>query len=98
MGCGITTSFCATVHLDFMTAWAAHPFGPLLYLMFTVSALYCGWGIVKRVRFEAGTRAMQNALAVLTVAFVAFGLVRFATVKYPARDAFASLSAGEQRR
>ena len=71
---------------------------PGLVAPVTTLALYCGWGIVKRVRFEAGTRAMQSALAVLTVAFVAFGLVRFATVKYPARDAFASLSAGEQRR
>ncbi|HXH62269.1 MAG TPA: DUF2752 domain-containing protein [Fimbriimonadaceae bacterium] len=81
-GCGMTTSFTATIHLDFVTAWHAHPFGPLLYLMFTASALACFWGWLKGMYFDTNTRAFNRALWVVTIAFCSFGAYRFATTRY----------------
>ncbi len=81
-GCGMTTSFTATVHGDIATAWMAHPFGPLFYLLFTVSALMCLWGWVKGLYFDTGSKAFNRATIALTVVFVLFGAYRFSTVKY----------------
>ncbi len=76
-GCGLTTSFSAIVHLDPLSAFRAHPFGPLLYAAFTVTALLCLYGWFKRMRFNTATRAMDWALGTLVVVFFAFGVYRF---------------------
>ena len=81
-GCGMTTSFTALLHLDFATAFRAHPFGPLFYFLFTASALACGYGWWKGKYLDTSSKAFNRVMVVITVAFVAFGIGRFATVKY----------------
>ena len=81
-GCGMTTSFAATLHLDFPAAWSAHPFGTLFYLILTVSAMFAIWGFVKRVRVSTDTVLFNRSIIALTVVFVVFGTFRFATTTY----------------
>jgi len=91
-GCGMTTSFTALIHLDFVTAFKAHPFGPLFYLLFTLSAIGCGWGWMKNKYMDTDNKRFNRATIIVTVAFVSFGIVRFATVKYGSQE-FASTQA-----
>lgn len=79
--CGLTTSFSATVHLDFASAWRAHPFGLVFYALFTASAWACLYGFVKRRRFVTSGRAFSTFLTVLLAAYVVYGLVRMALVE-----------------
>ncbi len=81
-GCGMTTSFTSVVHGDFATAWQAHPFGPLFYLLFTASALMCLWGWMKGLYLDTDGKAFNRATIALTLGFVAFGVFRFSTVTY----------------
>ncbi|MEX2242841.1 MAG: DUF2752 domain-containing protein [Fimbriimonadaceae bacterium] len=81
-GCGMTTSFTALLHLDVVTAWKANPFGPIFYLIFTASAIACIYGYLNRFYFDTSSKAFNRATMVLTVAFVAFGIARFASTKY----------------
>jgi hypothetical protein len=85
-GCGMTTSFTATLHGDFATAFSAHPFGPPLYLLFTVSALASGFGWWKKSRVEPNDRFMNKFMMALVFAFVTFGIVRFATTRYHSEE------------
>lgn len=78
----MTTSFAATLHLDFSTAFRAHPFGPFFYLLFTCSALACGFGWLRGARFNTDSRQFNRAMMAMTLAFVAFGVVRFGLVQY----------------
>jgi hypothetical protein len=70
------------LHLDFATAFRAHPFGPPFYLLFTISALMCGYGWFKGKYLDTNDRVFNRAMKYVVVVFVAFGLVRFALVKY----------------
>lgn len=94
-GCGLTTSFTAFVHGHWAQAFEAHAFGPILYLLFTVTALVCGWNWLKRIRFDTDTKAFNLALGTLVGVFLAYGAIRFALMQnyrpYPAyRNATAS--------
>lgn len=77
-GCGLTTSFTATVHGHLLEAFRAHPFGPFLYLMLTVSALACLYGWVKKRHMDLSSRSFSRALGAFTMLFFAFGVARFA--------------------
>lgn len=94
-GCGMTTSFSATLHLDFVTAWNAHPFGTLFYVIFTVSAMFGIWGWLKHVRVNTDTKPFNRSMIALTVVFVLFGVARFATTTYGS-DVFAFIKATEE--
>lgn len=88
-GCGLTTSFAAFVHGYWAQAFQAHAMGPVLYSLFTVSALVCGWGWLKRVRFDNDTPHFNWALGSLVAVFLIFGGIRFALDKnYQAYPAF----------
>ncbi len=76
-GCGLTTSFTATVHGQFIHAFQANPFGPFLYLAFTISAWVCLFGFVKGIKFDMGTKAGNRLLLCFMVTYVAFGAIRF---------------------
>ena len=102
-GCGMTTSFAATLHLDFAAAWQAHPFGTFFYLVFTVTAALAIWGWAKGLRMNTDTKAFNRAAMYLTIFFVSFGIVRFATVQYGSPEyalyeAVKKLTAGEESR
>lgn len=92
-GCGLTTSFTALLHGRFREAFKAHWMGPLLYLLFTVTALGAGYAFLKKKRFEIHQQPIQNFLVAFTVAFVAYGIIRFAVVNHyqtPVESAMAS--------
>ncbi len=94
----MTTSIAATLQLDFVTAWAAHPFGVFLYFVFSVSAFVAGWGWATKTKFNTGTRPFQRSLMALTIAFALFGIVRFTQTQYEPGSAFVLGSAREQGR
>ncbi|MCO5297331.1 MAG: DUF2752 domain-containing protein [Fimbriimonadaceae bacterium] len=80
-GCGLTTSWTATVHGDLGAAWRANPLGSLLYFGFTVSAFLSLYGFVRRARLDlSGKRFNQLAVALL-VGYLAFGAYRFVTAR-----------------
>lgn len=76
-GCGLTTSFSATIHGQLGAAFRAHLFGPVLYLLFTVSALVCGYTYVRKIRFITDTRAFNWALGILVGTFLVYSGIRF---------------------
>lgn len=78
-GCGMTTSWTATVHGQFVHAFEAHPLGSAIYLGFTVSALICGISFANGVRWRTETRAHAILLSVVLTIFLAFGIWRFST-------------------
>ncbi len=57
----------------------AHPFGPLLYILFTLTALICLAGWIYKFKFNAGYRPIQKGITILLAAFLIFGAYRFAT-------------------
>lgn len=77
-GCGLTTSWTSLLHGNFGLAFAAHPLGPLLYLLFTLSALACLVGLLRTQRFDSDVRWINVGVKIFAVAFIGFGLIRFA--------------------
>ncbi len=77
-GCGLTTSWTALLHGNLAFAFHAHPFGPLLYFLFTLSAWLGLYGFAKCRALVLDSPQMSRALAVSGVVFLAFGLVRMA--------------------
>lgn len=83
-GCGMTTSFTATVHGRWVEAWNAHPFGIIGYVVFTASALVCIYAWFAKKFIETSSRTYRNVVGGLIIGFVLFGLYRMATTKaYP---------------
>lgn len=77
LACGLTTSFSATVHGNLAGAFVAHPFGPVLFGLFTASALLALWGWIRVRRIEI--TALGNwALVAFVALYVAYGIARFA--------------------
>lgn len=81
-GCGLTTSFTATVHGNLPFAFHAHPLGPVLYALFTLSALACGYGYWKMKAFDTSSKIFNRSLGALVIIFFAFGLMRFALMPH----------------
>lgn len=80
-GCGLTTSFTATLHGQLATAWTAHPFGPFLYLIFTLSALASMYGYIKQRRFDTDSKPFNILMTTFFSALILFGIIRFATTR-----------------
>jgi hypothetical protein len=76
-GCGLTTSFTATVHGKLGQAFKAHPLGPPVYGIFTFSAILCAYGIFRRRRLDTDVPAFNWCLAAGVTVFVLFGVLRF---------------------
>jgi len=89
-GCGLTTSFTAIVHGQVVESFRAHPLGAALYLLFTASALACGYGFFRGLKFNTEGRRLNRAIGWLVGVFILFGGVRFLLVsdynKYPAAE------------
>ncbi len=92
-GCGLTTSWSATIHGQFDLAFQAHPLGPLIYLIFSVSALLCIWGYIKKQALISEGRVASVSASTLIIGFLAFGVIRFSTTLYkdPLPDLYAYL-------
>ncbi|MBS1715355.1 MAG: DUF2752 domain-containing protein [Armatimonadetes bacterium] len=81
-GCGLTTSWTATVHGDLPTAFQAHPLGPVLYGVFTAMAWLSLIGYLKGLRLRSESRPATVLLTTIFFAVLGFGVFRFATVRY----------------
>jgi hypothetical protein len=78
--CGLTRSFTSLTHARFEQAVVFHPFGPVLYAMFVLAALY---GVLpSRVRDRIVALAAERepewrrGYRLFLVAFLGFGVVR----------------------
>lgn len=92
-GCGLTTSFTATLHGNLPLAFKAHPFGMLLYVLFTISAVACGYGYLKKLRLNTESKKFNFYLAIFVGGFLVFGVVRFVmSPGYGDRDSFRPLT------
>lgn len=80
-GCGLTTSWTATLHGQLLAAFQAHALGPILYLGFTVSALLCGVGFWRGWRWRLENREVSWLLVMTLVVFASYGAWRFASVR-----------------
>lgn len=81
-GCGLTTSWTSVLHGDFGHAFAAHALGPIIYVLFTLSALACLFAVIRGYRIRTETRFATIALGTMIVLFLVYGIARFATTKY----------------
>jgi hypothetical protein len=78
-GCGLTTSWTATVHGDFLTAFHAHPLGIPMYLGFTLLAFGTAWGNIRGQRLLVDTPKASLFFAIIFTIFFAFGAYRMLT-------------------
>jgi hypothetical protein len=79
-GCGMTTSITALAHGQIAASFEAHPFGPIMYVAYTLTAWAALWSRRKGLIMDANTKAMNTAIVVLLVLFLIYGAIRFATV------------------
>ncbi|MBS1708829.1 MAG: DUF2752 domain-containing protein [Armatimonadetes bacterium] len=86
-GCGLTTSWTHLLHGDLAASLHDHPFGPLLYLFFTLGTVMAAYGIAKKKVVDTNTKPMNVALVALMVAFLGFGFWRFSNTTYSYLDA-----------
>lgn len=78
-GCGLTTSWTATIHGHFAEAFRAHPLGPILYLLFTYIALVSLWGFFKGKYVSTAGPKWAWGIMIGAVIFFGYGAIRFAT-------------------
>jgi hypothetical protein len=76
-GCGLTTSWTATIHGQFGQAFNSHWLGPPAFAIFTACALVALWGLVTRHRIDFSTRAYNTFLIVFASIFLLYGALRF---------------------
>lgn len=76
--CGLTTSFAACTHGQWMMAWRAHPAGPLLWLATFGAAAYFGCQAFTRRRFLApfSSTASSNILFRVFIFATSLGVLR----------------------
>ena len=79
-GCGLTTSWTAFIHGNFVESFHAHPLGPFMYLGFTFVALACLYGNLKGKRFLIDSPRASTLSGSAIGIFFAFGLARMALV------------------
>jgi len=78
-GCGMTTSVTNLIHGHIVDSFRAHPFGPPMYVLYTLSAGAAMWAWIKKLKMDAGTRIVNTCLIAVMAGFLLFGAVRFAT-------------------
>ena len=77
-GCGLTTSWTASVHGNFPLSFRAHPLGPATYLFFTAGAWIGFYGWMKNLRYNADAKWSNICMTTAISIFLAFGLIRMA--------------------
>ncbi len=81
-GCGLTTSWTATVHGAFGHAFQAHPFGTFLYVLFTVYAILALYGWLSQKHLRLNDPLLARAGTGLLAVFMIYGVARFLLVRY----------------
>ena len=76
-GCGMTTSFSHCAHLDFVGGFHVHPFGPILFVGWAITAVMAGYGAIRGYRLDTESRSFQWALACFAILFFIYGGIRF---------------------
>ncbi len=76
-GCGLTTSWTATIHGQLATAFTAHPLGPLLYLGLTFAAIMNLWAYFKGYRIDTSGRKWMFGIVTGAILFFGYGIGRF---------------------
>ncbi|RYG37295.1 DUF2752 domain-containing protein [bacterium] len=77
-GCGLTTSWTALLHGDFTTAFRAHPLGPLMYVVYTATAILAVVLAMKNLRIDPNDRRVERISMAAVAVFFTFGAVRMA--------------------
>lgn len=77
-GCGLTTSWTSLIHGHFAEAFHAHPLGPPMYVLYTLSAFVALYGYLKGAYLNTNTALFNRVATLGVIAFIAFGLVRMA--------------------
>jgi hypothetical protein len=79
-GCGLSRSLTCISHLQFEKAWAYHPFGLLIYVLFFANALLLLMPSRKRAalrtRMSAQDRWLKPIYWSIVISFLIFGFVR----------------------
>ena len=75
-GCGLTTSWTSLLHGDLGHSIAAHPFGPLFYFGFTISAFVALWAYWRQ-KYFVYAKSFNVAMAAIVVVYLAFSVWRF---------------------
>lgn len=84
--CGLTTSFAHSVRGEFVQAYHSNMFGPLIFLAFTVSALFCLAGYVKKEKFVLPPKACNWTVACFLTIFLSVGIWRAFTASSTYKD------------
>lgn len=80
-GCGLTTSWTATIHGRLGEAFQAHALGPILYIGLTIFAFINLWAFIKKYHVDTSGKAWMTGIVVGAVIFFGFGFTRFAMTK-----------------
>ncbi len=96
-GCGLTTSWTAFVHGQLGLSFRAHPLGPFLYSVFTITAIGAIIGWAKGLRFRGEAPWPSRILTGCVIVFIGFGVIRMATtsgIRTPQEQWLSNLSQG----
>lgn len=78
-GCGLTTSWTATLHGRFVEAFHAHPLGPPLYLAFTAFAIASLLAFFQKRTIDTSGTRWTYAIVAAAIIFFGYGMTRFFT-------------------
>ena len=76
-GCGMTTSFSYCAKGDFVDGFKVHPFGPILFVGWGLTAMMAGYGLLRGFTLDTSAKSFQWVLAIFAVLFFAYGAFRF---------------------
>lgn len=76
-GCGLTTSWTRLLHGNIVGAFQAHPLGPVLYALFTASAIYALVGCLKGRLAVPRSKWIDRGMLAFAAIFLIFGVARF---------------------
>lgn len=85
-GCGMTTSWTHFIHGDFTQSFQPHPLGPIVYMLFTLTAFMCLYGYARGYRLITESKLATRSLVAAIVIFSAFGVGRFFMVKMNSQE------------
>jgi hypothetical protein len=87
----MTTSWTNILHGNLVQAFNSNLFGPILYLAFTISALFGGYGYIRKIRFDTSTHKMNVVLKIIAAGLIVYGVFRFSTTKLNSPHSMESL-------
>ena len=77
----MTTSWTSLLHGNFVRSFQSNLMGPVLYALFTFSALFGAVGAVKGFRLNLDHLIIRRSMIGLMIVFFGYSIIRFATAK-----------------